>query len=332
MNTLKINGGDSNSKIILGGKSDSLFLKKCIFWESFDKYYKNKKLTSECYPILMSALKTMSPLSKSDTDKSLFRNLEKIYKMKPSKFLIGVVNEFELNKYVSLTLHRFFIVYKEFIEKLIAKAITHRNNLISSMKLKDEKTSLGDLMVKWNELILKYNIDTSSTILFFNFTLPKNKTQIKDKIDSIKWNINFNKTTNKTKKYNKFAEDMKLTKFKYSGFCPYIPLERVIMLLQFPIMPFINLFDDYKFNTAYSIIIKKIKKITLSINPIIKINIIKPSLPKLNPKKPGDVKKLIKLFLNYYSKIMPYVNEHEKSYIKTSKNIESITDVIEGFL
>lgn len=322
--------------IVIGNISKQFIKNRIISWDSFKNiYYNNNKLDPKYYDKLLNIVNELIslPIYTVDENELLFL-IGNIYNAECYKIINGIVKNINIYSSLIKSIQHLFMIYKLYIERLIEKFIDLRNKYIIYFKLEkdNDKNNFDELTTKWNMLDAENNINTSSTILFFNFH-PSN-VKLEKSIPKIIWKI---KSSDKkhlkiNKAIDEFLNDIKQSKFEYIGYCPQVAIKRFKILINFPIDKLINMIKildcenkginniDKLQNTTIKKVINlkpKIKSIKLAITP--ELNIKKENIDKINkfPKKTTIeykikyFEKYINAFLALYSDIIPHLIKKE---------------------
>ena len=333
--------------IAIGNLSKQFIKNRIIEWDSFKHiYYINNKLDPKYYDKLLNALNELIilPLYTTEEEELLFL-INNIYKSKPHQIINGIMKTVNIYSPLNKTIQHLFMIYKLYIEKLIEKFVDLRNKYIVHFKIKNnDHNKFDELIAQWNIIDVENKINTSSTILFFNFH-PKT-IKLEKSIPKIIWNIKSNDKNHK--KVNNFIDEflnaVKQAKFEYIGYCPHVAIERFKILLTFPIDKLINMIKVIDYENKYINIdklcndtVKKVLDLHKKIDCI--NNAIKPELhiSKKNIKEivkfPKNTsteykieyfEKYINAFLDLYSEIIPHLIKKEKYINNLAIGINSI--------
>ena len=341
------------NNIVIGNMTKNYVKDKIVEWTSFKKiYYKNGKLDPIYYDKFLSELNNIFFLpSFTDNDNELIYFITNIYASTPDEIANGMIKTINIYDPLKHAIRYLFISYKIYIENLIEIFVNSRNHYIEQEKLNDINNNFDELVEKWNRIDIENKVNTSSPILFFNF--PNRDIVIDESVPRIHWEI---KKTNNNEKINKFLKIINDSNFYYPGFCPFVAIQRLLLLLKFPVNKLIEIILDlnhkYKKNKYKKInklsleIVKNIEKLTPHVKNIYnfdKIKISQKKMPRMNKfPKLEPVKNKIKLFETYielyiktYKDIMPFICKKE-SYINDialeinniAKDIQNITVVL----
>ena len=351
---------------IIGEKTKTFIKNKIIEWDSFKNvYYKNNILDPKHYAIFLQVIPNiflMPEILQSNPldDTKLLFTIDKIYKSKPIEIMNAIEKTIDINSTIKYAIQHQFMIYKMYIEKLIETYINLRESYISEHNLSatNKENKFNDFVHKWNVLDTKNKINTSSPILFFNFPItgPKKlvNIEIEKTIPKFDWYI---KTKNKkiTESIQLFISALNKSKFEYLGFCIHDCINRFKLLLTFPAAELVQLItlingDQSKIikaqNDLYILIISKISNLSEQITHIQNIkntintkdvhkDLSKNKLCQFNPKTPiSDKIKCFEFYINAYLQLYidlsTYIIKKEKSIVKLSTDINSVSQLIQS--
>jgi hypothetical protein len=317
--TINIVGGFNSKlqitehKIVIGSQSKFFVKSKIIEWETFkDTYLNKKKLDIKFYDKLVEEINTIIPfptyVNKPD---DLSRVLIDIYQADIHSIINGISKHLNMFNPIELTIKHFFMSWKVFIEKQIELFVHLRNNYIESKKLTGGTNDFSKLVEHWNNVSNENNLQTSSIIILFNF--PGNGMLIEKTVPKIDWRI---KNDPINKDINKFLDLITTRKFGYVGFCHYKPIERLLLLLKFPIHALCEINKkldiDSKFNNIYILPKKECKQIQCMETKLNSLNYTK-FKPDIFPKPP----KPLNIYTNQNNNInffMEYMEKYMQMY------------------
>jgi hypothetical protein len=357
LNILSIFGGITTknkqleNKILIGNATKNYVKNKIIEWDSFKEiYYNGKHLDKKYYNNLVNVANDILPLPLyTINENNILIILKKLYYASDKNITNAIINDLDIYGTFKASVKYLFMSYKTHIEKTIELFINIRNSYIEINNNLSSKYSnfnnFNDLINKWVSIDLKNQTNTSSIIMFFNF--PPFTVKLDKQIPKIKWKIkNNNKwATDFNKVIDVFIKQSK--KFQYTGFCPYVYIKRLYMILQFPITHLLNAiyFLDNSINKTITIkinkqcncIIKDIQQLQKNINIInspINTKITRKKIHKINKLSNDNKIKLIELYINafiqLYKDILPILYKRETIINKTSININKISKNIQN--
>jgi hypothetical protein len=298
-------------KMAIGAQSKFFVKSKIIEWEAFkDTYLDKKKLNIKFYDKLIDEINTIIPFpSYANESEDLAKILIDIYQAKTHLIINGISKHLNMFSPLELTIKHFFMTWKVFIEKQIELFVHLRNNYIESKKLTGSSNDFSKLINHWDKVAIENNLQTSSIIILFNFP----KVLIEKTVPKIDWHI---KGDPINKDINKFLDLIATRKFEYVGFCHYKPIERLILLLNFPIQALCEINKkldiESQFTNIYILPKKECKQIQCMETKLNKLNCTKfkaDSFPK--PPKP------LKIYTNQNNNtnfFMEYMEKYIQMY------------------
>jgi hypothetical protein len=137
-----------------------------------------------------------------------------------------MMKQFMIYEPVSHAIYYLFTIIKRHFEQIVEKFIITRNNYIITNKIRANPNDWQALQLEWNKINDERSLESSSVILLF-LNPPK----------GVKSHIHY-KVPGKDDEMNKLKAAVNL--FKYEGFCPKVPHERLAKLLLFPLSAFVS--------------------------------------------------------------------------------------------
>jgi len=264
--------------------------------------------------------------------------VEKIYKLPAKAHLACMMKQFMIYEPVSIAVQSLFGAIKHHYEHIVERFIILRNMYIKQNNLRVKSNDWDKLTNEWGNANADYNLDSSSVVLLF-INPPKH----------LKSGIHY-KIPGKEKVITELRAAIK--QFKYPGFCPKVPHQRLAGLLKFPLDVFVKaikaIAPDEKFPDY--------KKIEREVTNILKDQPKKPEIKDDNKreKPPTDLFKRAKVnvkelrsddkdilsarlhlaqwyvtkTLDYRKKLLSYGKAYEEYYIKSARMLSDITDLI----
>jgi hypothetical protein len=239
-----------------------------------------------------------------------------------------------------------FMVYKIYIENLIEIYINLRAEYITIKKLKkvNKHNNFKQLLERWNTIDIENQVNTSSTVLFFNF--PPKTIEFEESIPKINWRVK-SADKNVSDTINTFLKKIKDEKFKYIGYCPNVYIYRFKLLLKFPIRELIDMIRIIDCNNKYTNLNDKCNKVIKHIQPLKekinelhspnKFKLTKKNIKyiEINKNTPHNNKikyfeKYINAFIVIYKELIPYVHKKEKLINDISIGINDLTGYIKN--
>lgn len=277
----------------IGGNGESI---KIIVGENIESLLKTRKFEWETYETNNNStflIKTVNEIFNFpeyiDKEDDIILILDDLFEKSPVEILNALIRSFIIYEPLNYAYKNLFWKIKEFIENLI----------ILSYPEKEIKKKL----LEWEKYVLDTDTDTSSVIL---------------------WAL-YNKQSPFYRENFKYSR----SKFKYIGYCPYEPAERICALLQFPL-------DDYEKYVEEKI---KLVKFHSKIDRILSIeelcdnklsdelsnksnfNYHMISKTEDNSTNTDIIKKYVEQWLELAEKMKPFLKEKEKEYIFLARTL-----------
>ena len=325
---------------LLTDKFKSQLRNMILDWGTFLEIYHNNITYENMFSQVTKLLNIKNTDSISDT---LLPLVKKVYHLPIDAHLSCMMKQFMIYEPVSHAIYYLFTIIKLHFEQIVEKFIITRNNYILTNKIRANANDWQELQMEWNKINDERSLESSSVILLF-LNPPK----------GIKSRIHY-KIPGKEEEMNKLKRAINM--FKYEGFCPKVPHERLAKLLLFPLNAFVSAIKALDSSAKFpnynkiehhmeGILKNKIKK------PIAKDDFIRLAPPKEllssikirdhthsadREKKIADAKLL--LIKWYVDKIMemrktllPYGTQYEDYYIALAKTINNIANDVKDSL
>jgi hypothetical protein len=350
-NTITIVGGfDSKlqiteKKMVVGSQSKYFVKSKIIEWEAFkDTYFNKGKLDSQYYPKLIDEVNTIIPFSTYVNKISdLVKIINEIYLADPKLIINGISKHLNLFSSIEMTIRHFFMTWKVYIEKQIELFCYLRNNYIEAKKLKGPLNNFDQLTAHWNKVDDRNNIRSSSIIILFNF--PGKGMSIEKTVPKLQWGINGDPVG---KEITAFLDLVKTKQFRYDGFCHYKPIERLLLLLKFPIHALCELNKkldiDSRFNGIYISQNSDVNQIKCMRQKLEKLNCAK-FKPDEFPNPPAKLKSFnnqnnnteyfieyIKKYIQMYKILLPCLTKKEELINDLSSSINLLANDVQNLI
>lgn len=284
-----------------------------VDWGTFQEVYQDAMSTD----ILFNQVIKMLDIKDSKNKDKMLSVVENIYKMSLMGHMMCVIKQFMLYEPMSTAIHGLFITIKQHFEELITLYIKLRNTYIKH-HLTSDTINADNFEDHLSELNDKYGNNTSSVILLY-MNHPES-------------NLSF--TIKKLPETKSLVA--KLKKFKYAGFCPKVPHERITMLMDFPlneIVTCIYVMDPNIQLPNYPAIEEHIMTILKPINRPKVPEKYKREIPEAN-KKITDaeiinrVKWYVDEILNLRKSLVPYAHSYEKYFVTQAQQINAVNNYI----
>ena len=293
-----------------------------IHYYSFKKtYFKSKKLNDKYITDLENVIYEVTPLIKDE--KSLLRQIEQFYNMDENHIFENLLIYFSVHSIKNVAYESLFFSYKKLIEHVLEEFIKLRKTI-------NDDNDMDLLLEDWNTYDENNKINTSSTLLYFMFNNHDTK-------EKYKWNTN--KNDNIDKKITVFLDKVKEVDFKYIGFCPYDSLNRLMILMKFPLKELLDCIPSNPIIIKYNDLVTFIKdnryylKYKLSIPTIKEIKLKRIDLSDI--KKKIQKTRLIEIYINFleyifdcYIKYASYLIQTEKKFYDFEKKIEELNNML----
>ena len=281
-------GGETAFSIVIGGKS------KFNFNDIKDKWDVYKRIGKRQF--LLKTINEIIQLPEYIEDSQLLSQvLEGIWKMPNKKIFNGIVRSLELDGPINIAKKNLFWKWKELIESVV---MLHLKN---NMDAKDNM-NLESLLKEWSAYVDKKKIDTSSIVLWciFNSESPWYRKLLNGAIDN----------------------------FKYVGYCPDKPNERIKILMDFPIDKLLVDANVSSFNITENLANIN-KQLVGHINGESIINTSEKN-NKINSIHKDifneDKECFMDSWIKFNEELMPYLNEQEKYAVQVAVNIDKVAD------
>ncbi len=288
-----------------------------IDWGSFLEIYHDNLTNDNMFD---EVVKLLDIKENENIRTMLLPIVKKIYQLPAEAHLASMTKQFMLYEPISIAIYTLFTTIKLHFESIVERYITLRNIYIINNDLKIKQNDWKKLVEYFDELNTENDLQSSSVILLFlnppkgikkliHLELPKNKS-----VDKLISEVN---------------------KFHYAGFCPKVPQERLIKLLQFPIREFIlaikSIDNNAKF-PKYELINDEIFKILGDKQPLPKIvdNIKRETPPKLEELQ--LIKWYVTKILEIRKEMVPFGNQYEEYFIEQAKKLNLCNDKLQSML
>jgi hypothetical protein len=251
--------------------------------------------------------------------------VKKIYYLPDETHITLMMKQFMIYEPVSLAIYALFTTIKKHFEHLVERFIELRNMYINKYKISVKTNDWPARVAEWNDLNVRYRLESSSVILLFLNPPKKLKSGIHYKISP---------------EFEQLITNLKnsIHEFHYGGFCPKVPTERLSKLLTFPLNEFVAIIQAL---SASLNIEEKLPNYEQAETAITKIFADKPALPKipneLQRKEPpviSDQLKLIQWYVdnifNLRKQLLTYGRLYENYYITLAHSINAVNDKLVG--
>lgn len=302
---------------VVSNKFKTLLRDSFVNWGTFLEIYKKSLPEGVLFEQVVKLLDVKDTENLRDMMVPL---VKKIYHLPAEAHMACMLKQFMLYEPVSIALHAIFTTIRTHYEELVEQFIETRNKYIKEHKLKDKLNNLSELNKYWADVNNQHDLESSSlTLLFIN--PPK----------GLKNQINFKVKGAPSKPIETFRASLK--KFKYPGFCPKVPQERIGQLLNFPIVELTiaikSMDPDAKFPN-YRKLEHDIQKLLAGVPqpPVIKDDIERKDPPKSLTEKIELIKWYVDEILALRKHLLPYGKAYEEYYFNHSKILLEINELI----
>ncbi len=247
--------------------------------------------------------------------------LKKIYYLPDATHIILMMKQFMIYEPLSLAIHALFMSIKRHFEHLVKRFVVLRNAYVLKHNLKVKTNDWDRLLNDWADLNKNYELESSSIILLFLNPPNKLKSGLHFKIPApdIEPLIETHKK--------------KIAEFKYPGFCPKVPTERLSKLLSFPLKEFIAVIQALDPNEH----LPDYDKAENIIQDIFKDEVKKPDIPNEIPRQEPpnltDNIELIKWYvdniLNVRKQLTTYGRLYENYYVSKAHSLNLLNEKLE---
>lgn len=306
---------------IVSDKFKALLRDSFVNWGTFLEIYKKSIPDSVLFDQVIKLLDVKETENLRDVMLPL---VKKIYSLPAESHMASMLKQFMLYEPVSIALHAVFTTIKTHYESLVEKFIIARNRYITFNKLRDKPNDLDELIKYWADLNNQYDLDTSSLLLLF-INPPK----------GLKSQLHFSVSGTPSKAIEAFKSAVK--KFKYAGFCPKVPQERVAKLLEFPVTEVVAAIKSLDPSAKFPNYAKLEKIIEERLQTAPKKPVIEDKYTRESP--PADIKDKIELVKWYVDEILslrksllPYGKAYEEYYFNHAKILVELNDIIKAEL
>ena len=278
-----------------------------VDWGTFQEVYRGAITTD----LLFNQVVKMLDLKDSKNKDKMLEVVRDIYQMSCVEHMMCIIKQFMLYEPMSTAIHSLFITIKQHFEELVDLYLQLRNTYIKEHMLSDQVTAdnytdhLGDL----NE---KYGPNTSSVLLLY---MMHPESQLVFTIRG---------------KPSSRVLAAQLKKYKYAGFCPKVPHERITHLMTFPLNELCSAIMDIDHTVQLPDYPAIEKHLIEELKPIEKPRIpekYKRHMPEnLDPTE--QVKWYVDEILNLRKSLVPYGHRYEKYFVAQARQIIQTNDYI----
>lgn len=210
-----------------------------IDWTEFKKFYEKTKDNERLFEHVLKLMNIpdIKKLQEEFSPANLLKKetlsiVKKIYELPLENHLICLSSQYFLREPLSHAIQFVFLMIKRHFEEIVELFADCRGSFLEEQKLSQAPQDFEKLLQHWVDTNTQHDFDTSSVILFF--LNPPEKSVNEELEIEIKGLAD--ETTAKSLKTLASA----IKKFKYPGFCPKVPKERLDKLLEFPLAEFVD--------------------------------------------------------------------------------------------
>lgn len=291
--------GGANKKernFIVGDKATFHMKQKIIDWNTFLEIY--DQLDDKHYTNLIKEVVSILKLPAYTNDRILIPLLRKIYNLEDDAIITRLLKENDVHESVAIVARSIFMKLIHLYEYLVKEV------------MKEIGIDFKKHMTKWKAYEKKHNLNSTSVLLLsWSYNLLESK-------------IKNYKGPNATI-IHKIVNELTHNEWRYLGFCPKVPIYRILVLLRFPI----HLFEQF---------LSKSKKIKINSDIVNYIKSLKkPEYPiyisRTKRETPPKFKNQAEQIIWYVSKILDlqfevtkYIEKVELYYVDVSENLSDI--------
>jgi hypothetical protein len=278
-----------------------------VDWGTFQEVYRGAMTTD----LLFNQVVKMLDLKDSKNKDKMLDVVRDIYQMSCSEHMMCIIKQFMLYEPMSAAIHSLFITIKQHFEELVDLYLQLRNAYIKTHMLSDQVTpdNYSDHLSELNE---KYGPNTSSVLLLY----------IMHPESPLVFTIKGVASTR--------ALATQLKKYKYAGFCPKVPHERITHLMSFPLNELCRAIMDIDPSVQLPDYPAIEKHLIAELTPIEKPRIpekYKRQIPE-NITLDDQVKWYVDEILNLRKSLVPYGHRYEKYFVAQARQIISVNDYL----
>lgn len=298
-----------------------------IDWVEYKKFYEKTQNDERLFEHILKLMNVpdIKKLQEEFSTANLFKKetlsiLKKIYNLPLENHLVCLSSQYFLREPMSYAIQFVFLIIKRHFEDIVELFADCRSRYVESAETKNKVQDFEKLLQHWVDTNEQQGYDTSSVILFF-LNPPENSVNeiLEIEVEGIP----------ETKA---LAEAIK--NFKYPGFCPKVPKERLDKLLEFPIEEFVAAISKLGCDE----VLPNYAEIETKINEILEKNkISKPEFKEENYRRaaiPTQLKGVALItwytdaILEMRKKLVPYAKKIEDYYTSQAKTFNEIGQYI----
>ncbi len=304
-----------------------------IDWEEFKKFHEKTQNDERLFEHVLKLMNIpdIKKIQEEFSSPNLLKRetlsiVKKIYALPLENHLVCLSSQYFLREPLSHAIHFVFLMIKRHFEEIVELFADCRNRYLESKDV--EPQDFEKLLQHWVDTNSQQSYDTSSVVLFF-LNPPENS--INEYLQ-----IEFEQKTVATPQINQALKVLSdaILKFKYPGFCPKVPKERLDKLLEFPIKEFadaIQLLGCEQALPDYSRVeaqIEDIIKRNHIENPIFKEENYERAVPPKELSGIPLIKWYMDAILQLRKKIVPHAKKIEDYYTNQAKLFNEIGQFI----
>jgi hypothetical protein len=242
--------------------------------------------------------------------------IKKIYELPAKSHMASMLKQFMIYEPVSISMYALFTTIKNHYEDLVKRYLVARNRYIIDNSLDDPLNDIEELIKYWNDLNDQYNLESSSVVLLFINPPSGLESKLHISIKSVPETGNLLNA---------------IRKYRYAGFCPKVPHERLKSLLTFPIKEIVAtikkldkgaIFPNYeKLEKMFADRLKSAPD-----KPVVPDE-YKRQVPPTNIDKLDLVKWYVDEILNLRKSLLKYGKDFENYYIAHARLLNELADM-----
>jgi hypothetical protein len=303
-----------NVDYVVSDKFKMMLRDSFIDWGTFLETYSANMSDSIMFDQVMKLLNVKDNENLRDVMLPL---VKKIYHLPAESHMSCMLKQFMVYEPVSIAIHTVFTTIRRHYEELVERFLIARNRFITNENTRDKPNDIDSLNKYWADLNEQYELDTSSlTLLFLN--PPKGlKSNVHYGVSGLKFD----------------ALKAAIKKFKYPGFCPKVPHERLKALLQFPVNEFVDAIKRLDSGAKFPNYNNLEKQMTKLLSKAPKKPTVVDNYKRLSPDKSITEKiELVKWYvdeiLNLRKTLLSYGKAYEEYYVAHAKTLLDVNEAI----
>lgn len=324
----------NGNEILTNHLSDANIRSRILEWDAINgtcyhcdikdklEYYKLVKDINKIFKLTSHITFHDDPVNLDEIDPSL-SELKQLYYFSDAEHITKLIKDFHLYLPLANAIRELFFEIKVIFEKTFEHLINLRN-----LKYPKNTLDLASFIRKWEIYDVKIDNNTSSTLLcYYNNN------------DEFYNELKIHKNDN-NEFYEALRNFIKASKFfKYLGFCPKVPCERLNKLLEFPyelLVECIKSIDPNYIPIDLKPFIRKLNSIHFSKAPNMSKKNIRKNPPKFADTVKGDkwlinscyAKWFVSQILDFYHEIRTKLHNWEQYYVNCAIETIGLTKIL----